>query len=180
MSSFRLLILIIVFAILVIVGIWFSSPWLIPLLFPIQLAEKYDPFAILNSLFSGLAFAGVIGALLLQRRSLQMQRDDFTEQINLLKDQTKHAEQSNTNSLLVPLLMKYRSQQIHEAISALWGFKHTHKDKFLEVYEEQLNETSGIDFQHGFYLSSMAFWQDFMTRLRFLKKSFTHIGQRKI
>ena len=86
--------------------VWFLSPFLIPLIFSIQLTDNYDPFAILNSLFTGLAFAGVIGALFLQRRSLQIQREDFTEQIKLLREQNRQVEQSNTNSLLVPLLLE--------------------------------------------------------------------------
>jgi len=148
MSNNRLLISIVILIVFVAIFLaWFSSPCLIPLIFSNQLADNYDPFAILNSLFSGLAFAGVIGALLLQRRSLQIQREDFTEQINLLKEQTRHAEQSNTNSLLVPLLLEYRSQKMHEAISALWELKHTHNDKFLEVYEGQLQINNGIHFQ---------------------------------
>lgn len=127
--------------------VWFLSPFLIPLIFSIQLTDNYDPFAILNSLFTGLAFAGVIGALFLQRRSLQIQREDFTEQIKLLREQNRQVEQSNTNSLLVPLLLEYRSQQMHEAISALWEFKYNHGDKFLDVYEEQLQIDNGIHFQ---------------------------------
>ncbi len=138
------IILLIVFV--VVFFAWFLTPCLIPSIFSSHLPKEYDPFAILHSLFTGLAFAGVIGALLLQRRSLQIQREDFTQQINLLKDQTRQAEQSSVNSLLVPLLLEYRSQQMHEAISALWEFKHSHKEKFLDVYEERVKENNSIHF----------------------------------
>ena len=64
---------------------WVIGPWLAP-----QLSERGllgDSFGALNTLFAGLAFAGVIAALVMQMTELRLQR----EELKLLR--AEHAQQ---------------------------------------------------------------------------------------
>ena len=70
------------YALLVIVVlIWIASVFLIP--FTLSDLEKRallgDSFGTINSLFSGLAFAGIIYTILLQRKELSLQRQELKE-----------------------------------------------------------------------------------------------------
>lgn len=60
-------------------GIWFGFPLMFPKDDPYFAARGQfgDMFGALNSLFSGLAFAGIIYALLIQRKDFELQRKDY-------------------------------------------------------------------------------------------------------
>jgi len=62
-----------------VLGLWLLSPVLMRVLVgPLQDSGLAgDSYGALNALFSGLAFAGVIYAILLQRTELQLQRDEL-------------------------------------------------------------------------------------------------------
>lgn len=70
-------------------GSWFWLPKLGFELFefPVGPGEFGDTFGALNALFTGLAFAGVIIAILLQRESIKQQNED-------LKIQRKYVQRS--------------------------------------------------------------------------------------
>lgn len=64
---------------LAVLAVWFSSIFIVPL-FYCNLADRGifgDSFGAINSLFSGLAFAGIIYTILLQRKELKLQRDEL-------------------------------------------------------------------------------------------------------
>lgn len=90
--------------IIVIVIIWFLFPWSLT-----YLTDKFgwdirsngdsnfgtfgDTFGALNTLFSGLAFATLIITLILQRKELQLQRQEVAESNSIAKSQTEISEQ---------------------------------------------------------------------------------------
>lgn len=69
-----------------------------------------DSFGVLTSLFSGLAFSGMIITILLQREELSLQREELKEN---RKEFAKGAEAQERNaqlSALSALLAEYKSQ----------------------------------------------------------------------
>ncbi|WP_299549038.1 hypothetical protein [Seonamhaeicola sp.] len=65
----------------IVVIIWISSVFIIPC-FLSDLEKRAllgDSFGTINSLFSGLAFAGIIYTILLQRKELALQRQELKE-----------------------------------------------------------------------------------------------------
>ncbi len=54
-----------------------------------------DQFGAVNALFSGLAFAGVIYAVILQSKELQLQRDELEQTREVLIDQKRQLEEQN-------------------------------------------------------------------------------------
>jgi len=55
-----------------------------------------DMFGVTNAFFSGLAFGGVIYAILLQRKELELQRKELKDTREVLKDQKQQLEAQNT------------------------------------------------------------------------------------
>ena len=54
-----------------------------------------DQFGAVNALFSGLAFAGVIYAVILQSKELKLQREELEQTREVLKDQKRQLEEQN-------------------------------------------------------------------------------------
>lgn len=114
-------------ALLLVVGMWLGTRTVIPaVLGPTPTASVADLYEIVNALFSGLAFVGVVAAILLQRRELALQRQELRstrkelkEQKEALIDQNALLTRSNTQQVLVPLLLEYRSRPMFKAVGAL-------------------------------------------------------------
>ncbi|HAB16603.1 MAG TPA: hypothetical protein PLX89_11895 [Verrucomicrobiota bacterium] len=70
-----------------------------------------DMFGGLNALFSGLAFAGVVYALLLQRRDLQQQHDGLQLQREAFEEQVKLAAETASLQALVAQLEQWQRMQ---------------------------------------------------------------------
>lgn len=83
---------------LLVTGVWLGSILLLNLLFGDSHNEKAawfgDSFGGVNSLFSGLAFAGIIYTILLQRKELQLQREELAETREVLKRSAEAQEKS--------------------------------------------------------------------------------------
>jgi len=61
--------------------IWILSIFIVPFIYP-ELKDRAllgDSFGLINSLFSGLAFAGIIYTIILQRKELALQRQELKE-----------------------------------------------------------------------------------------------------
>ena len=82
--------------------VWFSTPD-----FDVKSIEKLgvfgDSFGVLTSLFSGLAFAGMIVTILLQHNELKLQREELKRNSEAQDTQAKLAA-------LTALLSEYKSQ----------------------------------------------------------------------
>lgn len=68
-----------VITVLIIIGIWYLTYLLLKDLEPSDRGTLGDMFGTINALFSGLAFAGIIFTILLQRKELRYQRDELKE-----------------------------------------------------------------------------------------------------
>lgn len=82
-----------------IVASWLATPILIPMFVD---AKKYTEFGVfgdifgsINALFSGLAFAMLIYAVLLQRKELELQRRELADTREVLTSQRMEAEKQN-------------------------------------------------------------------------------------
>ena len=84
-----------------------------------------DSFGAVNSLFSGLAFAGLIVALLLQRRELSLQR----EELQLTRDELGRSALAQGKQVEVMHL----TARIHAIIA------------IKESYEREIAETTGAE-----------------------------------
>ena len=77
-------------------------------LFPWWVTDKRgqfgDSFGVVNALFSGLAFAGVICAILLQKRELELQRKELEDTRTEIKGQKETLQKQNFESSFFQLL----------------------------------------------------------------------------
>lgn len=76
--------------------IWLISILIIPYIYS-ELTDRAsfgDSFGLINSLFSGLAFAGIIYTILLQRKELSLQRKELQETREELKRSATAQEKS--------------------------------------------------------------------------------------
>ncbi|MGG0822279.1 hypothetical protein ABE099_05325 [Paenibacillus turicensis] len=84
----------IVLIVMLIVGLWLGSWYFIPRWYGKEVLEAGtfgDMFGAVNALFSGLAFAGLIITIVLQRRDLDLQRkaiDMQTEELRMQREET--------------------------------------------------------------------------------------------
>jgi hypothetical protein len=133
----------IVAAFLLVVGLWLGTRTILPMVLGVvtPAPSVADLYEIINALFSGLAFVGVVAAILLQRRELSLQRQELRETRNELRGQkealvTQNSllTASNTQQVLVPLLLEYRSRPMFKAIGALKALHHRDPDRVDENY----------------------------------------------
>ena len=87
-------------------------------------------FGAINALFSGLAFGGVIYAILLQRKELALQR----EELALTRKELSRSAQAQELSEKA-LKKQAESFEISSKISAI--------DSLLDVYSKELNSYAG-------------------------------------
>jgi len=76
--------------------IWIISIFIIPFIYS-ELGDRAsfgDSFGVINSLFSGFAFAGIIYTILLQRKELSLQRKELQETREELKRSATAQEKS--------------------------------------------------------------------------------------
>ncbi|MGZ8135886.1 MAG: putative phage abortive infection protein [Methylococcaceae bacterium] len=135
MERKNIIVLIIIFLILTIVG--FYSYWLLtsfPFVGKIELSKTGvfgDSFGILTSAFSGLAFAGLIWTILLQREDLSRQRNEFFK-LNfenslffLLKSHKEITLQVNCNNIsgvnAFEMLYEQFSMDYRSALKKTWA-----------------------------------------------------------
>lgn len=76
------------------------------------LGQLGDSFGTLNTLFSGLAFLGIIISIKLQRDDLKLQRVELSRQYNEMKSQRELAEEYQNERFFVLLLEQVKGQLI--------------------------------------------------------------------
>lgn len=91
-------------AALFVAALWVGSLAVVVRLFPDwpTRGQFGDLFGAVNSLFSGLAFAGVIIAILLQREELRLQREEMAASRKQLAEQAK-AQRANVQAVITQL-----------------------------------------------------------------------------
>lgn len=90
--------------------LWFGTPFVMAKLVPdaAMRGPTGDLYGSVNALFSGLAFAGLLGTLWLQREQLALQRDELRLQREELKAQRK--EMAASRAELASQVAVQRSQ----------------------------------------------------------------------
>jgi hypothetical protein len=91
--------------------LWVITPLIVPLIAP---GGKYgtfgDQFGTIASLFSGLAFAGIILALLFQRKEIELQRKDLELQREELRLQREELSKSASAQKTLAEIQKISSK----------------------------------------------------------------------
>lgn len=112
--------------------------------------EFGDMFGGINALFSGLALVGIVFAILLQSRELELQRMELEEtrkelkgQKEQLKEQNKTLRMASIHQVLVDLMLEYRSSEMYSAVKALWAFYNKYGNDFVKEYEKTMKKESG-------------------------------------
>lgn len=100
----------------VIILVWLGGVWVSMTFGSERLAWFGDSFGALNALFSGLALAGVVIAIFLQRQELQLQREELAATRAELSRQATAAENSEK-----ALEAQRRAMLLSAAISATTG-----------------------------------------------------------
>ncbi|MCS7005891.1 MAG: putative phage abortive infection protein [Cytophagales bacterium] len=138
---------------LVVIGMWLLS-WAFLMTYynlPDNAGEFGDMFGTVNSLFSGLTFAGIGYSIVLQRREIRMQRDQIALNHKEFKKQNKNLKRQrfeNTFFQLVSLHhqivnnLKYEEELtnnpkiIHEGRDVFFKFKQDCKQFYLQLKDE--------------------------------------------
>lgn len=68
-----------------------------------------DMFGVVNSLFTGLSFAGIIYAMYLQNQELSLQRKELRDTRNVMKDQSETLKLQTSETTFFRLLENHRS-----------------------------------------------------------------------
>jgi len=111
-----------------VVILWLSSGYL---LYDLEKRGTFgDMFGAINALFSGLAFAGVIYAILLQRKELALQREELALTRKELARSAKAQELSEK-----ALKKQANSFAISSQISAI--------DSLIDIYNKELSSYEG-------------------------------------
>ncbi len=95
--------LLLFFGVIILWGIcWALSSWGYPKIE--ERGQFGDSFGVVNALFAGLAFAGVIWAILLQREELELQRTELEETRTEIRGQKETLQKQNFESSFFQLL----------------------------------------------------------------------------
>ncbi|MFG6426961.1 MAG: putative phage abortive infection protein [Muribaculaceae bacterium] len=112
-----------------------------------------DKFGAVNALFAGLAFAGLIVTMIMQREELGMQRQELMQTRDELAKQRQEFEQQNKTlkyqrfeSSFFTLLTSFREI----AMSLSYKAKDSAEDVFIEG--------NGLEIFEGYYKSKVADW----------------------
>lgn len=141
MNYFKLILIFLFFVL-----VWILSPFFISkvlkelyLITNLEVGEQFgDSFGAINSLFSGLAFAGLIIAIYLQKLELEQTRNEVSRTLQVQEEQVQTMKLTATiNSLAIiinsydQLLIRYKGAQGGSAQKA-------------RVYEEKKNELISV------------------------------------
>lgn len=107
-----------------------------------------DTFGAINSLFSGLAFAGIIYTILLQRKELELQRQELRETRKEL-ERAANAQESSGQQLKRQAENLKMTAKLN-ALSTLVNFYNDRESKFIGKNEAVVR---GIDEQRQIYLN---------------------------
>jgi hypothetical protein len=90
--------------------IWIVSYYYIRSVVPLNLRGTLgDTFGAINSLFSGLAFAGIIGTIILQKEELSLQRKELEDTRKVFIEQSGLMKQQQNISVFFNMIENHRS-----------------------------------------------------------------------
>jgi hypothetical protein len=120
---------------LLVCGLWFYTKITLQVLDPSDRGTFADMFGSVNALFSGLAFAGVIYAILLQREELGLQREELIKTRAEFEQQNKTLGKQRFENTFFSLMGFHNdiiaALRIHRS-----GTEYTGRECFLFLYNE--------------------------------------------
>jgi len=126
---------------IIVTAVWFVSFNVISYLFgkPNDAGSTGDLFGAVGALFSGWAFVGILWAILLQRKSLQIQHNDLMASLKEMK-QAREAHEESVETLRKQVEIT-RIQTRVEILKTLIDLPiQIQGNKFLEVFREKVSE----------------------------------------
>lgn len=110
-----------------VVALWLATPFVVSRFYspPTEAGPFGDLFGSINALFSGLAFAGLVYAVLLQRRELELQRLELQatrEEMKLARGEAERsasAQEAAARLAAITTLVEHHRSQIDRINSSL-------------------------------------------------------------
>jgi len=110
-----------------VVGLWLLTPIVVTYFYPAmdQSGQFGDLFGTINALYSGLAFAGIIAAILLQRQELQLQREELVStRQELQRTADAQTRQVNETRILQRAYLTVEPDGIHSLARSPFSVAH--------------------------------------------------------
>ncbi|MCW7460139.1 hypothetical protein ND856_18740 [Leptospira bandrabouensis] len=132
---------ILILAVIFVIIAWYGSYWVIEKNYneyPVK-GQIGDMFGAINSLFSGLAFAGLIYTIYLQRVQLELQRKELVDTRDELRKTAEAQLESTTLQGLNTLILAYSSILDPKSGVKMYftkTFAEGEEEKYLEKYEK--------------------------------------------
>jgi len=126
--------------IILIVGLWYLNYYSLKDLKPDDRGTFGDMFGSINALFSGLAFAGIIFTILLQRKELEYQREELKETREEFKTQNETLKIQRFENTFFNLL-NIHHQIVSDIDFTYYKKKERERANFAKVDEEKESVT---------------------------------------
>ena len=120
--------------------LWFSG-WFLEL----EKGQFGDAFGALNTLFSGLAFAGVIYAIILQKKELALQREELEKTRKEIKGQKQTLQKQNFESSFFQLLSLHNDIVNSMEVPKSFGAPYQGRECFGSLLDEFKKEYRGAE-----------------------------------
>jgi hypothetical protein len=149
----------------VVIVLWLATPFVVSSLYkpPTEAGPFGDLFGSINALFSGLAFAGLIYAILLQRRELELQRLELQatrEEMKLARSEAERsasAQEAAARLSAITILVEHHRSQINLINSRLRVPDATHITGFRsrEATDAEKSEMAALEVKVAEYVSHL-------------------------
>ena len=151
--------------VITVVVLWLATPFVVSSLYkpPTEAGPFGDLFGSINALFSGLAFAGLIYAILLQRRELELQRLELQatrEEMKLARSEAERsasAQEATARLSAITTLVDHHLSQIDRINSRLRVADATHISGFRsrDATETEKSELAVLETKVAKYVSDL-------------------------
>ena len=125
-----------------IIIIWGIYLFLIPYLVPEKTGEFGDMFGALSLIFSGLAFAGIIYSIYLQKKELGLQRQELEETRKELK-RSADAQENSEKELKNQAQLMATAAKINGNVGLINHF-HERRKKYTGTEKSRMDELSDV------------------------------------
>jgi hypothetical protein len=132
--------LLIIIALIVVLGLWSANYFLIVKC--VDRGELGDMYGVVNSLFSGLAFAGIIITIFLQSRELKLQREELQETRKEFKMQNTTLRLQRFENTFFSMLSLH-----HDIVKGIDYIQKEYIEDFVDQSLMAKNETEKVMYQ---------------------------------
>lgn len=148
-----------------VVALWLATPFVVSRFYapPTEAGSFGDLFGSINALFSGLAFAGLVYAILLQRRELELQRLELQatrEEMKLARaeaERSASAQEATARLAAITTLIEHHRSQIDRINSTLRVPDASHVTGFRsrQPTEAEKSEVAALEAEVAEYVSHL-------------------------